>query len=347
MIRLALTVTFAFARVLFRSRLELMVENLALRQQLAVFKQKRSRPALRPADRAFWVLLRQVWRDWANALILVQPNTVVDWQRQGFRLFWRWISRSKRAGRPRIRREVQELIRRMAQENGWGAPRIHGELLKLGIVIDERTVSRYLPRGCTSPDQLQRWLVFLRKHRDGLVGMDFFTVPTVSFGLLWVFVVLHHERQRILHFAVTDHPEAPWVVQQLREAFPLDTAPRYAILDRDGKYGQEVPSALQSMGVRPMRTAPRSPWQNPYVERFGGTLRRELLDKIIVFNQTQLHRVVSQFVTYYHEDRCHLGLDKDAPEPRVVTPQPSPCARVVALRRVGGLQHRYEWQEAA
>jgi len=177
--------------------------------------------------------------------------------------------------------------------------------------------------------------------------MDFFTVPTVTFRILWVFVVLHHERRRILQFAVTDHPEAPWVVQQLREAFPLDTAPRYAILDRDGKYGQEVPSALQSMGVRPMRTAPRSPWQNPYVERFGGTLRRELLDKIIVFNQTQLHRVVSQFVTYYHEDRGHLGLDKDAPEPRVVTPQLSPCARVVALPRVGGLQHRYEWQEAA
>jgi transposase InsO family protein len=177
--------------------------------------------------------------------------------------------------------------------------------------------------------------------------MDFFTVPTVTFRILWVFVVLHHERRRILQFAVTDHPEAPWVVQQLREAFPLDTAPRYAILDRDGKYGHGVPSALQRMGVKAVRTAPRSPWQNPYVERFGGTLRRELLDKIIVFNQTQLHRVVSQFVTYYHEDRCHLGLDKDAPEPRVVTPQPSPCARVVALPPVGGLQHRYEWQEAA
>jgi len=177
--------------------------------------------------------------------------------------------------------------------------------------------------------------------------MDFFTVPTVTFRILWVFVVLHHERRRILQFAVTDHPEAPWVVQQLREAFPLDTAPRYAILDRDGKYGHGVPSALQRMGVKAVRTAPRSPWQNPYVERFGGTLRRELLDKIIVFNPTQLHRVVSQFVTYYHEDRGHLGLDKDAPEPRVVTPQLSPCARVVALPPVGGLQHRYEWQEAA
>jgi transposase InsO family protein len=293
------------------------------------------------------VLLRQVWRDWANALILVHPDTVVDWQRQGFRLFWRWISRPKRAGRPRIAREVQELIRRMARENGWGAPRIHGELLKLGVEIDERTVSRYLVRGRPSTDKLQSWLVFLRNHRDSLVGMDFFTVPTVTFRILWVFVVLHHERRRVLHLAVTDHPAAPWVIQQLREAFPFDAAPRYAILDRDGKYGQEVPLALQSMGVKPVRTAPRSPWQNPYVERFGGTLRRELLDKIIVFNQTQLHRLVREFVAYYHKDRCHLGLDKDAPEPRVVTPPPSPCARVVALPRVGGLQHRYEWQEAA
>jgi hypothetical protein len=148
-----------------------MVENLALRQQLAVFKQKRSRPRLRPAERMFWVFLRQVWRNWANALIVVKPETVVGWQRQGFKLFWRWISRAKKVGRPRIPREVQELIRRMARENGWGAPRIHGELLKLGFVIDERTVSRYLPRGSTSPDKLQRWLVFLRNHRDGLVGM--------------------------------------------------------------------------------------------------------------------------------------------------------------------------------
>jgi transposase InsO family protein len=330
MVRLARTLTVAVARVLFRSRLELMVENLALRQQLAVFKQRHCRPRLRPADRVFWVFLRQAWRNWANALIVVEPDTVVGWQRSGFRLFWRLISRAKRVGRPRISRELRELIRRMAQENGWGAPRIHGELLKLGLRVDERTVSRYLPN-----------------HRDSLVGMDFFTVPTVTFRLLWVFVVLHHERRRIVHFAVTDQPAAPWIIQQLREAFPFDTAPRYAIFDRDGKYGHHVPSALQSMGVKPVRTAPRSPWQNPYVERFGGTLRRELLDKIIVFNQTQLLRVVREFLAHYHDDRCHLGLEKDAPEPRVVTPQPSPGARVVGLPRVGGLQHRYEWQAAA
>jgi transposase InsO family protein len=324
-----------------------MVENLALRQQLAVFKQRHSRPRLRPADRVFWVFLRHAWRNWANALIVVEPDTVVGWQRQGFRLFWRLISRAKRVGRPRIPRELRELIGRMARENGWGAPRIHGELLKLGLVVDERTVSRYLPRGRTSPDQLQRWLVFLRNHRDSLVGMDFFTVPTITFRLLWVFVVLHHERRRILQFGVTDHPHASWIIQQLREAFPFDTVPRYAILDRDGKYGYEVPGALQSMGVQPVHTAPRSPWQNPYVERFGGTLRRELLDKIIVFNRGQLHRLVGDFVTYYHHDRCHLGLEKDAPNRRIATARPSAGARVVGLPRVGGLQHRYEWRQAA
>jgi putative transposase len=293
------------------------------------------------------VFLRQAWRNWANALIVVEPDTVVGWQRKGFWLFWRLISRAKRVGRPRIPRELRELIGRLARENGWGAPRIHGELLKLGLVVDERTVSRYLPRGCTSPDKLQRWLVFLRNHQDGLVGMDFFTVPTAAFRLLCVFVVLHHERRRILHFAVIEHPGASWITQQLREAFPFDTAPRYAILDRDGKYGHAVPAALQSMGVKPVRTAPRSPWQNPYVERFGGTLRRELLDKIIVLNRTQLHRLVGEFVAYYHQDRCHLGLEKDAPDPRAFTPRPSPCARVVGLAPVGGLQHRYEWRQAA
>jgi putative transposase len=283
MIRLARTLTVAFARVLFRSRLELMVENLALRQQLAVFKQRHSRPRLRPADRVFWVFLHQAWRNWANALIVVEPDTVVGWQRKGFRLFWRLISRAKRVGRPRIPRELRELIGRMARENGWGAPRIHGELLKLGLRIDERTVSRYLPRGRTSPDKLQRWLVFLRNHRDGLVGMDFFTVPTAAFRLLWVFVVLHHEQRRIVHFAVTDQPAAPWIIQQLREAFPFDTAPRYAILDRDGKYGHEVPSALQSMGVKPVRTAPRS----PLAKSVCGAVRRNLAPRAVGQN----HRV--------------------------------------------------------
>jgi hypothetical protein len=246
--RLAVLLVVTLARVLFRSRLQLVVENLALRQQLAIFKHKQPRPRLAPADRLFWACLRGCWRNWAQALILVQPDTVVQWHRWGFRCFWRWRSRSKGLGRPRIARELQALIRRMARENSWGAPRIHSELLKLGFQVDERTVSRYLPKRPASPDKLKNWLAFLRNHRDGLVGMDFFAVPTATFKLLWIFVVLHHERRRIMHFAVTDHPQALWVVQQLREAFPFDTAPRYAILDRDGKYGQKCSAPCRAWG---------------------------------------------------------------------------------------------------
>ena len=197
-----------------------MVENLVLRQQLAIFKQKQPRPRIALKDRLFWVLLRGAWPNWANVLIVVEPDTVVGWQRQRFRLFWRWISRPKRVGRPRIPPELQALIRRMARQNGWGAPRIHGELLELGIPIDERTVSRYLPKRPASPDKLKSWLAFLHNHQDALVGMDFFTVPTVTFRLLWILVVLHHERRRVLHFAVTDLPEARWIVQQLGRHSP-------------------------------------------------------------------------------------------------------------------------------
>jgi hypothetical protein len=221
----------ALAGVLFRSRLESLVEDLALRQQLAIFKHERSRPRMGPGDRMFWVFLRSVWRNWANVFIVVEPDTVVQWQRQGFKWFWRWISKAKRVGRPRVPRKVQELIRRMARDNGWGVPRIHGELMKLGVQIDERTVSRYLPKRRTSPDKLRNWLAFLRNHRDALVGMDFFTVPTMTFGLLWVFVVLHHGRRRILHFAVTEHPEAWLIAPVLSRYFDLHADIRNLWLD--------------------------------------------------------------------------------------------------------------------
>ena len=324
-----------------------MVENLALRQQLAVFNQQHRRPRLRPADRIFWVFLRRAWHNWASALIVVEPDTVVGWQRKGFRWFWRLRSRAKRLGRPRIPREVRELIGRMARDNGWGAPRIHGELLKLGLLVDERTVSRYLQNRAPAPDALRRWMAFLRNHRDCLAGMDFFTVPTATFQLLWVFFVIHHGRRQVLHFAVTDHPGAQWIVQQLREAFPFNTAPRYLIFDRDGKYGAAVPEVLSGMGVEPVRIAPRAPWQNGVAERWVGSVRRELLEHVVVFNGVQLHRLLAEFVVYYHEDRCHLALSKDTPDGRVVTVKPSAGARVVALARVGGLQHRYEWRQAA
>ena len=329
-------------------REDLIIENAALRQQLAVLKDKHPRPRLRPVDRVFWAALSSVWSRWASTLVVVKPDTVVRWHHMGFRLFWRWKSRCRAIGRPKIPAEVRELIRNMVFANiGWGAPRVHAELLKLGFDVDERTVSRYMPKRPTDPDTLQRWITFLRNHKECMAGMDFFTVPTSTFNLLYVFFVIHHGRRNILHFAVTAEPYALWIVQQIREAFPEDSAPRYVILDRDGKYGEAVPAALKNMDVKIVRTAFRSPWQNPFAERFVGSVRREILDHVVVLNETHLHRLLSGFIAYYHEDRCHLGLDKDTPNSRAVTPKPSPDAHVTALPRVGGLHHRYAWQKAA
>ena len=235
----------------------------------------------------------------------------------------------------------------MFRENNWGAPRIHAELLKLGFKVHERTVSRYIPKQPTAPDVLKRWMTFLRNHRDCLVGMDFFTVPTATFRVLYVFFIIHHLRRQILHFVVTAQPYAEWIIQQLREAFPYDSAPRYAILDRDGKYGKLVPAALKAMGVNPVRAAYRAPWQNSVAERWIGSARREMLNHVVVFGERHLQRLLSQYIVYYHEDRCHLGLSKDSPNGRPVVPAPSRKARVVALPRVGGMHHRYEWRNTA
>ncbi|MFH1434146.1 MAG: integrase [Pseudomonadota bacterium] len=275
----------SIVRAALRDRSDIVIENAALRQQLAVLKDKHPRPRLRPADRVFWAALRLAWSRWANALIVVKPDTVARRHRMVFRLFWRWKSRSRRIGRPKVPAEVRKLILTMALENGWGAPRIHAELLKLGFDLGERTVSRYMPKRPTDPDTLQRWITFLRNHKECMAGMDFFTVPTSTFNLLYVFFVIHHGRRYILHFAVTAEPYALWIVQQLREAFPEDSAPRYVILDRDGKYGEAVPAALKNMGVKIVRIIYRSPWQNPIAERFVGSVRRELLNHVVVLGE--------------------------------------------------------------
>lgn len=330
-------------RSLLKSRFDLAIENAALRQQLAVMKQRRIRPRLRGSDRLFWVLLRHLWTGWAQALIIVKPETVVRWHRKGFRTYWRW--KPRRNGRPQSAREIRNLIRRMATENRWGAPRIHAELLKLGFMVSERTVSRYMPKKRANPDAADRWRTFLRNHSDVLTAMDFFTVPTVSFRELHVFFVIGHKRRRILHTNVTAHPTAAWIIQQLREAFPFDTGPRYLILDRDGKYGHVVPEKLKSWGVKLVRTSWRSPWQNGVAERWVLSARRELLDNVVVFNEAHLRRLLAEYVRYYNIDRCHLALDKDSPETRDLRLRPTASAKVVALPRVGGIHHRYEWQD--
>jgi hypothetical protein len=240
----------ATARSSLRSRRELALENLALRQQLAVLKRSSKRPKLAKMDRAFWVALSRLWTSWPHALILVKPETVIGWHRKGFKLFWTWKSRT-RGGRPRIDTEIQTLIRRMALENPtWGAPRIHGELLKLGFEVTEATVSRYMPRRRKPPSQ--RWRAFLRNHTKELVSVDFFVVPTATFRILYVFVVLEHERRRVVHFNVTDGPSARWTGQQLVNAFPYDSAPKYLIRDRDKIYGTDFGRPVRAMGIEPL-----------------------------------------------------------------------------------------------
>ena len=229
---------------LFRGRRKLLLENLALRQQLAVLKRRHPRPRLLAFDKFFWVLARRFWSGWKQALMVVSPETVVRWHRSGFALYWRAISKARRiVGRKRISKEAKDLIFQMVAENSsWGAPRIHGELLMLGFDVSERTVSRWMTRAPRDPEQAKRWLAVLRNHREAIAAMDFFTVPTITFNLLYCFFVISHDRRRILHFNVTKHPTSHWIVQQLREAFPFESAPRFLIFDRDGKYGVEVPA---------------------------------------------------------------------------------------------------------
>jgi len=253
-----------------RSRAALHLEVLALRHQLLVLQRSRpTRVRLARADRWLWAWLSHAWRGWRTALVIVKPETVVTWHRQGFRWFWRWKSR-RRLSRPPVDRDVRALIRQIAHENPlWGAPRIHGELLKLGVEVSQATVAKYLGRRVTPPPQA--WRTFLANHVKQIVAADFFVVPTATYRLLFVLVLLAHDRRRIVHVAVTEHPTAAWTAQQFREAFPWDHSPRYVIHDRDLAF-QAATLSTNAMGIEIVRTAPRSPWQNAYVERFIGSV---------------------------------------------------------------------------
>jgi putative transposase len=340
--RLALStfhVLAAVAFTAFKSRATLQLENLALRHQLAVLRRTVKRPKLSSSDRLFWAWLFESWSDWRSALVIVKPETVIGWHRQGFRLFWTWKVRRGQLGRPPVPKYVRELIRRMSRENPlWGAPRIHGELLKLGIDIGETSVGKYLVRTRKPPSQT--WRTFLENHVKTMVSVDFFTVPTVRFQVLYVFLVLAHDRRRIVHFNVTAHPTAEWTAQQLREAFPFELIPRYLLRDRDRIFGSEFGKDVKAMGIKEVLSAPGSPWQRAFVERVIGTLRRECLDHVIVLNEASLYQHVKSFLAYYHESRTHLSLAKDTPEPRPV--HPPELGAVIAIPQVGGLHHRYE-----
>src|SRR5262245_54197060 len=234
--------------LIFSGHKQIALENAALRQQLAVFKRDMKRPKLHGRDRLFWIALMMIWKDWKSALVVVRPETVISWQRNRFKRYWRQLSHPKNPGRTPISAEIRTLIRTMAGANPlWGAPRIHGELLKLGFEISERTVSRLMPKRDRKPSQT--WMAFLRNHVGQLVSIDFFTVPTIQLRVLYVLVVLVHDRRRVVHFNVTEHPTAIWAAQQIVQAFPDDSAPRYMIRDRDGIYGEQFRSRVEGMGI--------------------------------------------------------------------------------------------------
>ena len=322
----------------FRTRAVLQAEILALRHQLAVLQASAPRQLrLKRSDRVLWVLLSRFWSGWRPCLQIVQPATVIAWHRRAFA--WYWTRKSRRQpGRPEVTAEIRDLIRRMSQANPfWGAPRIHGELRKLGVAVAQSTVAKYLRRRRKPPSQT--WRAFLTNHVEQLASIDFFMVPTVTFRVLFVFVVLSHARRRVVHFEVTEHPTQEWTGQQIREAFPWDHAPRYLLRDRDAIYGREFTAITKGMGMEEVLSAPRAPWQNPYVERLVGSIRRECLDHVIVWNRRSLCRTLRRYFAYYQGCRTHLSLEKDSPVSRSV--EPPAHGHVIEIPHVGGLHHLY------
>ncbi len=328
---------------------DIIMENIVLRQQVRNFKRENPRPHIKRFDRIFWIWIRCLWSKWKDALIVVKPETVVKWHRMGFRIYWKFISnRCKNRGRKKIDREIRHLIRQMSKENPtWRAPRIHGELLKLGFYVSERTVSRYLPKREPDGEKIKKWLAFLNNHRKGIAAMDFFIVPTLFFKRLYCFFIIHHDKRKLLHFNVTFHPTAEWVIQQLRNAFSLNSIPRYMIFDRDSIFSSLVKETIKSFGIEPVRTSYQSPWQNGIAERWIGSCRRELLNYVIILNKNHLYKLLEEYIEYYNKDRTHYSLDKDPPSGRPILKRNSDEDKVIALPRVGGLHHKYVWEKSA
>jgi len=321
-----------------RSRLSLQLEIAALRHQLSLYQRAQRRPAISSSDRLLWSILARLWRSWRGALFIVQPRTVILWQRKRFRDYWRGLSRGDCRGRPVISLELRRLIRRMWQANPtWGSPRIVGELQMLGIDVAKSTVEKYRPKlhKPTSPS----WRTFLKQHMRDTVAIDFFTVPTARLRVLFVLVVLAHDRRRVVYFNVTEHPTAEWTAQQLVEAFSWGSPPRYLLRDRDAIYGNRFRKRVRGLGMRDRPIAPRSPWQNPYVERVIGSIRRECLDHVIALNERHLKRLLRGYFAYYHQWRPHRSLAMDSPDGRPFHPPKQ--GEIIEFPVVHGLHHYY------
>jgi transposase InsO family protein len=321
---------------LFRPRATLEAENLLLRYQLNVLQRKSpKRVALSNIDRLLLVGLYRLAPGVLDAVKIIRPETLIRWHRAGFRAFWRWKSRP-RGGRPRTPADIRRLIREMSIANPlWGAPRIHGELLKLGIDVGQTTVAKYMAKRRRPPSQ--GWKTFLRNHADGIASMDLFVVPTISFRLLYGLLILQHRRRKLLWLAVTAHPSAEWLARQLSEAYGWQQAPRYIIRDRDRVYGGVFTRRVRAMGIRYRPIAPHSPWQNGCAERLIGSIRRECLDHLVVLGEWHLRSLLKSYQKYYNEARTHLSLQKDAPILRAV----QTVGRTLAVPILGGLHHQY------
>ena len=301
----------------FKSKSRLEAENAALRHQLAVLRRKvRGRVQLTNGDRLFLVQLYRWFPSVLKAITIIRPETLVRWHHAGFRRYWRWKSQSL-GGRPQIDADLRTLIRRMSVDNPlWGAPRIHGELLKLGFEVAQSSVAKYMVKRGGSPSQ--GWLTFLRNHAPNIAAMDLFVVPTIGFDLLYVLVIVRITRREIVWINVTPNPTAEWIARQITEAFPWNEAPRYLIRDRDRVYGAAVTRRLRAMGIRDKPIAPGSPWQNGFAERLIGSIRRECTDHVVALGEGHLRRILQSYARYYNESRTHRSLNKDAPVHRAI-----------------------------
>ena len=337
-----------FLRAILCSRAVLAAKLLAVESQLAACKQridsnKRPRPRFTASFRLLWVVLSKSLDKWEDLAHLMQPATVKKWHVTAFRYFWRWKSRSK-GGRPPISKEMQNLIYKLSKENPlWSPERIKGTLILLKYDPPcEDTIRKYMYKPRKPRKRSTTWLPFLRNHLDVSWAIDFFTVTTINFATYYVFLVFDHGRRRVVHFAITRNPLMKWVIQQLREAMPFGLQPKYLFRDNDGIYGNGVRAFLDSCGIEEVRTAYRSPWQNPFVERFIGTLRREMLNHVIVLGQGHLERLLREFIEeYYHVARPHQGLDGDTPVLQTKQPQILGPSKLISIPVLGGLHHRY------
>jgi transposase InsO family protein len=333
-----LTHFLALLNALVADRSRLAVENVALRQQITVLKRSVKRAKIDDSDRVFWILMRRMLDSWRDTLLIVEPETVVRWHRKGFGYFWNRKSKLGTQGRPPIDADIIELIRRMSKDNAtWGAPRIRSELVLLGHELSESTIAKYMVRHPKPPSQT--WRTFLANHMSVAAACDFFVVPSLTFKPIYCFVVLSHDRRRILHVNVTRHPTDEWTAQQIVEAFPGDEPmPRFLHRDRDSIYGRMFKRKLAALGIEQIVSARKSPWQNPYAERVIGSIRRECTDHIIAIDERHLLQTLRRYATYYNEARCHLSLDGNAPEPRPIEDGLGP---VVVTPHLSGLHHRY------